>query len=156
LFGYETWSLTLREEHRLKVIENRVLRRISGPKRNELTGSWPKLQNELHNLSSSPSIIRMNKSRRIRLTGYVARMVRNCMHIRYWWEGRKETDHYEDQDVGGSITTLQLFLFPTNRRAESWRVVFVLRAGGSNGSECMARNGNIKYITRFNCCVSLM
>jgi hypothetical protein len=60
LYGYETWSLTLREEHRLRVFENRVLRRIFGPKRDEVTGGWRKLHNvELNNLYFSPSIIRM-------------------------------------------------------------------------------------------------
>jgi hypothetical protein len=59
LYGCETWSLTLREEHRLSVFENRVLRRIFGPKRDEVTGEWRKLHNEeLHNLYSSPYIIR--------------------------------------------------------------------------------------------------
>jgi hypothetical protein len=59
LYECETWSLTLREEHRLRVFENRVLRRIFGPKIDEVTGSWRKLHNEkLHNLYSSPSIIR--------------------------------------------------------------------------------------------------
>jgi hypothetical protein len=75
LYGCETWSLTLREEHRLKVSENRVLREIFGPKRDEVTGDCRKLHNEeLHNLYSSPSIIRMIKSRRMRWAGYVARM----------------------------------------------------------------------------------
>jgi hypothetical protein len=56
LYGCETWSLTLREEHRLSVFENRVLRRIFGPKRDEVTGGWRKLHNEeLHNMYSSPS-----------------------------------------------------------------------------------------------------
>jgi hypothetical protein len=60
LYRCETWSLTLREEHRLKVFENRVLRRIFGPKRDELTGEWRKLHNkELHDLYTSPSIIRI-------------------------------------------------------------------------------------------------
>jgi hypothetical protein len=60
LYGCETWSLTLREEHRLRVFENRVLRRIFGSKRDQVTGGWTKLYNaELHNLYSSPSIIRM-------------------------------------------------------------------------------------------------
>jgi hypothetical protein len=59
LYGCKTWSLTLREEHRLRVFENRVLRRISGSKRDEVTGERRKLQNgELHNLYSSPDIIR--------------------------------------------------------------------------------------------------
>jgi hypothetical protein len=64
LYGCETWSLTLREEHRLRVSENRVLRRIFGPKRDEVMGEWSKLHNEeLHNLYSSPDIIRQVKSR---------------------------------------------------------------------------------------------
>jgi hypothetical protein len=66
LYGCETWSLTLREEHRLRVFENRVLSGIFGPKSDEVTGGWRKLHNEeLHNLYSSPSIIRVIKSRRI-------------------------------------------------------------------------------------------
>jgi hypothetical protein len=60
LYGCETWSLTLREEHRLRVFENRVLRRTFGPKRDEVTGGRRKLHNEeLHNLYSSPNIIRI-------------------------------------------------------------------------------------------------
>jgi hypothetical protein len=75
LYGCETWSLTSREEHRLRVFENRVLRRIFGPKRDEVTGDWRKLQTEeLQRLYSSPSIIRMIKSRRMRWAGHVARM----------------------------------------------------------------------------------
>jgi hypothetical protein len=75
LYGCETWSLTLREEHRLRVFENRVLRRIFGPKRDEVTGEWRKLHNEdLHNLYSSPDIVRQIKSRRIKWVEHVARM----------------------------------------------------------------------------------
>jgi hypothetical protein len=67
LYGCETWSLTLWEEHRLKAFENRVLRRIFGPKRDEVTGEWRKLHNEeLSDLYSWPSIIRIIKSRRMR------------------------------------------------------------------------------------------
>jgi hypothetical protein len=85
LYGCETWSLTLREEHRLRVFENRVLRRIFGPKRDEVTGEWRKLHNkELHDLYSSPSIIRIIKSRRMRLAGHVARMGRRVTHIGCW------------------------------------------------------------------------
>jgi hypothetical protein len=75
LYGCESWSLTLREEHRLRVIENRVLRRIFGPKRDEVAREWRKLlSGELHNLYSSPDIIRQIKSRRTRWAGHVARM----------------------------------------------------------------------------------
>ncbi|KAJ4428674.1 hypothetical protein ANN_25667 [Periplaneta americana] len=75
LYGCETWTLTLREEHRLKVFENKVLRKIFGAKRDEVTGEWKKLHNtELHALYSSPDIIRNIKSRRLRWAGHVARM----------------------------------------------------------------------------------
>jgi hypothetical protein len=74
LHGCETWSLALREEHRLRNFENRVLRRIFGPKREE-DGSWRKLHNdEFHNLYSSPNIVRVIKSRRMRWAANVARM----------------------------------------------------------------------------------
>jgi hypothetical protein len=75
LYGCETWFLTLREENRLRVFENRVLRRIFGPKRDEVTGEWGKLHIEkLHILYSSPNIIKQIKSRRMRWAGQVARM----------------------------------------------------------------------------------
>jgi hypothetical protein len=75
LYGCETWSLTLREKHRLRAFENRVLRRIFGPKRDEVMGEWRKLhKEELCDLYSSPSIIRIIKSRRRRWAGHVARM----------------------------------------------------------------------------------
>jgi hypothetical protein len=74
-YGCETWSLTLREEHRLRVFENRVLRRIFGRKRDEVTGDLRKLHNEeIHNFYSSPNIIRMIKSRMLRWARHVARM----------------------------------------------------------------------------------
>jgi hypothetical protein len=75
LYGCETGSLTLREEHRLRVCETRVLKRIFGPKRDEARGEWRKLHNEeLHILYSSPNIIRQIKTRRMRWVGYVAHM----------------------------------------------------------------------------------
>jgi hypothetical protein len=74
LYECETWSLTLKEESRLRIFENRVLRRISGSKREE-DGSWRKLHNdELHNLYSSPNIVRVIKSRRMRWAGHVTRV----------------------------------------------------------------------------------
>jgi hypothetical protein len=94
LYGCETWSLTLREEHRLRVFENRVLRRIFGPKRDEVTGEWRKLHiKELHDLYSSPSIIRIIKSRRMSWAGHVARMVEKRRLIDNWWETQRERDH---------------------------------------------------------------
>jgi hypothetical protein len=75
LYGSETWSLSVREEHKLRVFENMVLRRIFGPKRDVVTGGWRKLHNEeLHNLYSSPSIIRIINSKKMGWAGHVARM----------------------------------------------------------------------------------
>jgi hypothetical protein len=73
LYGCETWSLTLREEHRLRMFENRMLRKICRPKRDEGTGQWRKVHDEeLHDLYPSPS--RIMKSRRMRWVGHEARM----------------------------------------------------------------------------------
>jgi hypothetical protein len=66
LYEYGTWSLTLREERRLRVLENRVLRRIFGPRRDEVAGEWNKLHNEELNVLYSPNIIRVIKSEKIR------------------------------------------------------------------------------------------
>jgi len=77
LYGCETLSLTLREERRLQVFENRVLRRVFGPKRDEVTGHWTKLHDEeLWDLYSLPNIVRVVKSIRMRWAGHVARMGR--------------------------------------------------------------------------------
>jgi hypothetical protein len=91
LYGCETWSLTLREEHRLRVFENRVLRRIFRPKRDYVTGEWRKLHNEeLRDLYSLPSIIRIIKSRRMGWAGHVAQMGRRGAHIGHFWEAREK------------------------------------------------------------------
>ena len=84
MYGCETWSLTLREEHRLRAFENKVLRKIFGAKRDEITGEWRKLHNaELDALYSSPNIIRNPKSRRLRWAEHVARIVqfRNACRV---------------------------------------------------------------------------
>jgi len=74
LYGCETFSLTLREERRLRVFENRMLRRVFGPKRDEVTGEWKKLpKEEFRDLYSLPNIVRVVKSRRMRWAGHVAR-----------------------------------------------------------------------------------
>jgi hypothetical protein len=75
LYGCETYSLTLREEYRLRVFEYRVLRKVFGPKRDEVTGEWRKLHNEeLNDLDSLPNIVRVVKSRLMRWAGHVACM----------------------------------------------------------------------------------
>jgi hypothetical protein len=104
LYGCETWSLTVREEHGQRVFENRVLRRIFGVKRDEVVGEWRKLHNgELQNLYSAPDIIREIKSGRMRWAGHVA-----CMG-----EGRnlygvlvgkpKGREHLKDQGIDGRM-----------------------------------------------------
>jgi hypothetical protein len=91
LCGCETWSLTLGEEHRLRVFENRVLRKIFGPKREE-DGSWRKLHNdELHSLYSSSNVVRVIRSGKMRWAGHVARMGEGRGVYRFFgWEVRGE------------------------------------------------------------------
>ena len=75
LYGCETWSLTVKEKRRLRVFENRAVRRVFGPKRDEVTGEWRKLHNEdLRDLYPLPNIVRVIKSRRKKWAGHVARM----------------------------------------------------------------------------------
>jgi hypothetical protein len=91
LYGCETWSLPLREEHKLRVFENRVLRRVFGPKRDEVIGGWRKFHNkELHKLYCLPNTIRMM---RMRLAGHVARTGRRGMHLGFRWESQRERGH---------------------------------------------------------------
>jgi hypothetical protein len=83
-YGHDNWALTLREEHRLRVYENRVLRRTFGTKREEVAGGWRRLHNEeLHNLYASPNIIRVIKLRKEKWAEHVARIgeMRNAYNI---------------------------------------------------------------------------
>jgi hypothetical protein len=104
LYGCETWSLTLREEHRLRVFERRVLRRIFGPKRKE-DGSWKKLHNDvLHNLYSSPNIVRMIKSKGLCGWDMWHAWRRGELFTGFWLGGPQGTDHWKDPGIGGNIT----------------------------------------------------
>jgi hypothetical protein len=90
LYGCETWSLTLREELRLRVFENRVLRRIFGPKRDEVAGEWRKMHSgELRNFYTSPDIIGQIKSRRMRWGGMWHAWERGETCTGFWWESPK-------------------------------------------------------------------
>ena len=100
----------MREERRLRVFENRVLRRVFGPKREEVTGEWRKLHNdELIDLYSIPNIVRVVKSRGMRWVGHVARIgrVEGCTGL--WWGNLRERDHWGDPDVDGMIILRWIF-----------------------------------------------
>jgi len=95
----------LREERKLRVFENMMLRRIFGPRRDEVTGEWRRLHNEeLNDLYCSPNIVRVIKSRRMRWAGHVARMGEERGCIGPWWGNRRERDHWGDPGVDGWIT----------------------------------------------------
>jgi len=104
LYGFETWSLTLREKRKLRVFENMVLRGIFGPRREEVTGEWRRLHNEeLNDLYSSLNIVRVIKLRIMRWAGHVARMGEERGCIESCWGNRKEGDHWGDLGVDGLI-----------------------------------------------------
>jgi hypothetical protein len=110
LYGCETWSLTLREECRLRVFENRVLRRILGPKRDEVTGEWRRLHNkELYALYASPNTIQVIKSKRLIWAGHVARMGERIGTYRVLMEKLKEEGLLEDPGIDGKIMLKCIF-----------------------------------------------
>jgi hypothetical protein len=93
------------------VFENRVLRRIFRPKRDEVTGEWRKLYvKELNDLHYSPNIIRLIRSRRMRWSGHLAHMgERGDIYTGFWWENLRERDHLEDPGVDGRIILKWIF-----------------------------------------------
>jgi hypothetical protein len=100
----------LREERTLRVFENRVLRRIFGPRRDEVTGEWRKLHNEeINYVYCSPNIARVIKSRRMRWAGHVARMGEREVHSGFWWGKLRERDHWGDPRVDGRIILRWIF-----------------------------------------------
>jgi hypothetical protein len=106
LYGCET----LREGKWLRVFENRVLRRIFGPKRDEATGEWRILHNEeLNDLYSSPIIFRVIKSRRKRWAGHVSRVRRREAHTGFWLPDPREGDHLGDPGADGRIILKRIF-----------------------------------------------
>jgi hypothetical protein len=99
-YGCETWPVTLREEQRLRVFENKVLRKMLVPKRAEVVRDWERVRNEEpNNLYCSSNIIRVIKSRIMRWAKHVARMGTGEGRMGVWWENLRERDHLED--LGG-------------------------------------------------------
>jgi len=95
-------KLTLREEHSLRVFENRVVRGIFGPNRDEVTGQWRKLHNELNDMYSSPNIFWVIKWR-MRWAGHVAGMGKRRGAYKFWLGHLRERGHFEDPGVDGRV-----------------------------------------------------
>ena len=124
MYGCETWSLTLREERRLRVFENRVLRKVFGPKGDEVTGEWRKLHNEeLNDLYSLPSIVRVVKSRR-------RRWGRTEVCTGCWWGSLRETGHWGDQDVDRRIILRWIFRKLERVMETGWKWLRIGAGGG--------------------------
>jgi len=120
----------MKEEHRLRVFENRVLRRIFGPKKGEITGEWRKLHNvELSDLYS-PNIVRVIKSRRMSWAEHVARMGRVEAYTGFLWGNLRERDHLGDPGVDGRIILTLIF---RKWDVGAWTGLIRLRIGTGGG-----------------------
>jgi hypothetical protein len=123
LYGCETWSLTLREEYRLRVFENRVPRRIFGPKRDEVTGEWRTLHSgNLHNLYLTPNIIRQNKPKRMMCSGHVARLGEERKVYKVWVgksEGKRPLGRAKSRWEDG----IKIDLRETDREGVEWSLL---------------------------------
>ena len=129
LHGCETWLLTLREERRLKVFENMVLRGIFGPKRDEVTGEWRKIHNEkLNDLYCSPNIVQVIKSR-MKWAGHVA-CTRGEVCTGFWWGNLRERDHWGDPGADGRIILRWIF---RKWDVSAWTGSIWLRTGTGGG-----------------------
>jgi hypothetical protein len=97
LYGCITWSLILGEEYRLRLFQNKILKWVFGPKKDEVVGRWEKLRNQqFRDLYSLPSIIKEDE-----IGGAFSKNGEKRNAYIYWWENQRERDHYEDQDLGG-------------------------------------------------------
>jgi hypothetical protein len=131
LYGCGICSVTLRAECRLRVFENSVLRRLFGPKRDEVRGEWRKLHNkELNDMYPSPNIFRVIKSRRMRWAGHVARMEDRSVAYRFWCGNLRERDNLEYPDVDGRIILRWIF---RNGMWGLWTGLIWLRIGTGGG-----------------------
>jgi hypothetical protein len=100
LYGCETWPLTLREVHKLRVLESTVLRKIFGLERDKVTGEWSRLHNEINDLHFLLNIIQVIKSLRMRWSEQVVLWRREEVHTGFGWGNLREGEHLEDLRVG--------------------------------------------------------
>jgi len=132
LYRCKTWSLTLREEQRLRVFQNRAVRRIFGPKRDEVTEQWGKLHNEeLNDLYFSLNIIRVINSRRMRWAEHVARMGEEELCIECFGGKPEGKNHLEEPGVDGRIILRWIF---RKWNEEAWTGLIKLRIGRGGGN----------------------